>query len=1049
MPNTSSAFRSRTASPAERLSSSAARLSPARRGLIVPRVVPAAGVALAMCSLVLPPALRAQERSHRFFGPDQGLNPPAVRSIAQDASGFLWIGTEAGLVRYDGVEMRRWSPETLDRTVIAIAASPGRSGRASGALAGAGAEDASVVALRDGGALFSVTPAAAVRLAGPDGRAIGGARDAAFDARGGLWFVRADTAWRRDPGTGAWRAHPIPLADDDYLRLVRRGAGNDVHLVGRWTAWRLSPGGAPANLPLPADLIVPIMDVHTTSDGRVLALSFLGHVLELSEDGFAEVMHTADLGAAGRAIALLERSGTIWIAVDRYLVGWRPGSPPTVLGPDAGIESGGPLLVDHEGSLWMGAFAGLYQFAEPEAALWTERSGLPTSHVRYVERAAGRIWVTTWQGAAWLRPDPDGWAMGRLTGWTANPPFVDSRGALWAGSDRGVLEVAPDGGVRSHLGAATALLDAHEEPGGPLWLATAVGLFVAPAPGAALRRVPVAELARDPPEIDAVLVDRSGMLWASGGETICRARAREVLEAALADWTCESIPGAVHVTGGGLVQMPSGALWLSTSRLGVLRRGAGGWEPVPGAADLTSRSILSLVPSPAGGVWVAGHGTLRRVEEAPEDPAGWRVVERLGAWHGLPGEGGTHVLEDPDGALWATTALGLVRVPAAARFHDLPPPPVQLVDARVDHERIPLGEALELPHDRNRLELRFAALSFRDPTLLSYQVRLSSEDPWVSTAGAPFFRWVDLPPGRYAAEVRASLDGRTWTASPARFAFRVAPPWYLRWWAIAALAAAVAALAYAAHRQRLDRMLELERQRTRIAMDLHDEIGSGLGSIGILSGLLSSDRADDAEKRRLAGEIALTTRDLSAALGQIVWTLHPRARTLEELAARLVELGRRLFTGTPTEFSAHLPERIPEVRLGPLTRRNVLLMGLEALHNAARHARASRVDLRLSQRGDAWELEVVDDGVGMAREGASAAGDGDGGPAGVVAGGVGLGAGGVGLDSMRRRADEIDGEVRIERAEGGGTRVRLTFRPRGRSVLRPATTAGRSPGRIA
>jgi len=974
----------------------------------VARLAPAALAALLALALLRPGGLEAQERSHRLFAADQGLNPPSVRSLAQDRAGFLWIGSEAGLLRYDGVQMRRWGGGTLDRAAVRIAPSP----------------DGGLVALLAGGALFAVGADGARPVPGPDGRPITGARDAAFDASGGLWIVRPEAAWRRHPDAGAWTRFEVKLADGDLLRLVRAHAGDAVHVVSRLSVWRLRPGQPAVSLPIPPDLDPPVMDVQTTADGRVLAVSFLGRVLELGEEGARELFRTSDLGAPGRAISVAERGGTIWIAVDRYLVGWRPGSPTTVLGPEESVEGGGPLLVDREGSLWLGSFAGLYQFPDPDVPLWTERSGLPTSHVRYLARAARTVWVTTWLGGAYIRREGAGWTTGTLPGWTPSPAAVDSRGVLWAGSQSGLLEVGADGvgadggatdvGVRAHLGGPASLFGFHEEPNGAIWLATSLGLFHSEAPGGPLAPVAVTAFGGEGPVAEAVLVDRAGALWATSGETVCHVPAERAARAAEAEWSCDSIPGAVHVSGDGLVEMPSGALWLSTNRLGVLRRGDAGWEPVPGARELPSRSILSLVPAASGGVWVVGHGALRRVEEAIDDPAGWVVRERLTSWHGLPAEGGNHVLEDDDGGLWVTTALGVAHVPAAARFQALAPPPVALVNARVDDEEIPLRATLELPHDRNRLELRFAALSFRDPSLLSYQVRLSPDDPWVNTAGAPFFRWVDLPPGRYAAEARASLDGANWSASAARFAFRVAPPWYRRPWALALFAAVAGALLYAAHRLRLNHLLELERQRTRIAMDLHDEIGSGLGSIGILSGLLASDRADAGEKRRLAGEIALTSRDLSAALGQIVWTLDPRSRTLEELAGRLIELGRRLFTGTPTELNARTPANWPEVRLGQLTRRNVLLIGLEALHNAARHARASRVEVGLTQRGDgAWQLEVADDGVGLEDGGHDQ--------------------GGMGLRSMRRRAEEIGAQIDVRDAEGGGTRVLLTFRPRRRS----------------
>jgi signal transduction histidine kinase len=360
-----------------------------------------------------------------------------------------------------------------------------------------------------------------------------------------------------------------------------------------------------------------------------------------------------------------------------------------------------------------------------------------------------------------------------------------------------------------------------------------------------------------------------------------------------------------------------------------------------------------------------------------------------------------------------TTSRGVAYVPPAARYTPPQPPRVALVDARVDDEQVFFSSDLEIPHERNRLELRFAALSYRDPLLIRYQVRLAKDEPWLNTSEASF-RWIDLSSGAYSAQVRASLDGETWSAAPAGFAFRVAPPWYWEPWAIALYAASLALVLYLAYRVRVAHLVRLERQRTRIAMDLHDDIGSGLGSIGILSGILARDGVEDPERREMAREIAGTAQELGSALSHIVWALDPRARTLEELTARLADHGRRLFAGDTTSFTTPFPQRRPTIQLAQPVRRNLLFIGLEALHNAARHAHASHVELIVAPRSDdVWELAVADDGVGMARDPESES------------------TSGMGLRSMRRRAEEIGGEVRWSASPDGGTMVSLVFRPRG------------------
>jgi signal transduction histidine kinase len=946
--------------------------------------------------------LAAQERFYRLFDSEAGLNPAAVRALAQDSTGFLWIGTEGGLFRYDGVEMRRWSPELLDRTIDAITVSP----------------DGSLVALQWGGAPFTITIDGAEPVKGPMGALITDAHDAAFDSEGMLWIIRDQEIWRRDHQSH-WSGIVLPLRETERPTQIRTGRRGSILLATTEGAWRISPTSAERLLEFR-----DIVDLREVEDGRVLVLGFLGELFEVTSAGSREIPHAGS--RLGRGISIAVRGPTVWIALDRYLVAWHSDGMTELLDAESGIQSGGPLLVDHEGSLWMGSFTGLYQFPEPETTIWTERSGLPSNHARYLARTGDTVWITTWQGVGTVRDEAGKKIASSEVVWSSQTRlWVDSRGILWAGSDGGIVEIDGKGGVRRHRSGWIGLAGFHETADGEIWLGTSIGLLRRDPAEETLRPVVLPAPLGAAPPAEAVLIDRHGELWVSSGEAVCRTPVRRVRENRMADWSCDRIPGAVHLTG--LVEMPSGAIWASTSRLGVLRVERGSWVPVPGMRDLPSRAILSLVPARSPGLWIVGHGVLHRITEATEEGAEWHIEERLSFWHGVPSGSGTHIMEDADGGIWMTTSRGVAHIPARARFVAPKPPRVVVVDVRVDNQRIRPGEALELPHDRNRLELRFAALSFRDPSFVRYQVRLSESDPWVTTSEAAF-RWVRLPAGLYRAEVRASLDGETWSPAPAAFSFRVAPPWYSRPWAIALYVATVALVLYAAHRFRVAHLLRLERQRTRIAMDLHDEIGSGLGSIGILSGMLASDGIADRDRGEMARQIGGTAQELGSGLSHIVWALDPKSRTLEEIAARLAEHGRRLFADVGTELTTRFPTAWPPVRPSPLVRRNVLLIGLEALHNAARHADARNVELALvTKPNGTWELTITDDGRGLSVDPTNES------------------TGGLGLRSMQRRANEMGAELIWSIPPSGGTKVMLVFRPRrpSRPWRRDRSTASR------
>jgi signal transduction histidine kinase len=190
-------------------------------------------------------------------------------------------------------------------------------------------------------------------------------------------------------------------------------------------------------------------------------------------------------------------------------------------------------------------------------------------------------------------------------------------------------------------------------------------------------------------------------------------------------------------------------------------------------------------------------------------------------------------------------------------------------------------------------------------------------------------------------------------------------------------------------------------------------MGSGLGSIGILSGLAAQDNLEGVRRKDLAEKIAATAGELGNSLTEIVWALKPGAATLEGLAYHVSERAGRLFPSDETAFTTNFPDRWPRVELSLAVRRNLLLIASEALHNAARHSHAKQVTLGIGAlRGKQWHLWVTDDGCGVANNNSGSFGS------------------GMGLQSMRQRAEEISAEISWSTNNGQGTTVSVVFDPR-------------------
>jgi signal transduction histidine kinase len=961
----------------------------------------AAAALFAIASPAAGTRVLAHERVFHLLDQRDGLPAGEVVRLAQDSRGFVWMGSFAGLVRYDGDRIQAWAPERLSGHVsvlatgphgdVVVRVEPGRAGDV------------------DPTTLYRIVEGGVEPVAGPDGSPLRGASDAAFGTTGQFCAALETTVVCR-LGGGRWIQHVFDGQEQQRPRSIHRGHDDALLAVTDAGIWVLEGTGGRRRLVTLPDVV----NVVPAPDGSVYATTFRvgGEARVVKIDaGSTSTMLTLP----ARPIDMVTRGRVLWVSFDRFVAAVRPGEPPEIIGPESGLPSGGPLLVDHEHNLWLGTYSGVMLLPEPETVVWTELDGLPSRHTRFLEVVGDTMWVGSWQGLGRLRFLGGHWEAQPGLAAGADGMCLDGHGRLWI-ANSGVGLVSHDAS-RSHQGAAGRVvypnprilswLGCSLRPDGTLWLSTSEGLFVTSPAGP--RRI-----GPNPPDPDGsvffrrVAEDRAGRLWVAANEQICQADAAAVARAA-PDWRCSRIPESRGISA--IVELADGDLWLSTDRVGVWRNDGGGgdWRQIPGSSSLPSYSIRGLVLSADATVWILGHGTVVRVRDDPDSADGWTIVERLSGLQGLPSAAAERVVELPNGSLWITTIVGLVHVPAAARQRPLQAPAVELVDVVINGHRQEAAASWRLA-SADTVELRFAVLSFRDRGHLRHEYRLRADGEWLSApTGSGVFRFPDLAAGPYAVEVRASLDGQTWTARPAVVRFEVLPPWYRRTWALGAFVLTMAVGLYAAHRLRLAFLLRLERQRARISMDLHDEIGSGLGSINILASLAAERTPPGSPAARLMSQISDTATEVGSSLAEIVWSLRSRSGTLDALVAHLTERAVKLFPADAPAFSAAIPETLPVVTLSLSVRRNVALVALEALHNAARHAGASKVVLGLEPEGRRWRLSVEDDGRGLRPDEVRS---------------------GVGLESMRRRAEEIGGDLTVAPAASGGLHVSLVFDPR-------------------
>jgi signal transduction histidine kinase/ligand-binding sensor domain-containing protein len=923
---------------------------------------------------------------------DDPTLPRAISDVAQDEEGFLWVSSAEGLFRFDGTEFaRRGEAIGFDHVVT------GPGGR--------------VVAGKLGDTWYEWAGGALSPVVGVDGEPVQDVQAATFDAEGALWLVALRAVLRRD-AHGAWSQSSLP-EDQPGRSAAGHPEGGILAGTYRGAVLRVRAGAPPETLVTGLQGMVSQLAVD--EDGAVIANLRGGPNGGIVRARGNAVERLAAIEARPTGLAL--RKGIVWSSWDTGVVALRPGSPLTKLHPRDGFHGGGHVRVDREGALWLTSIFGeLVRFPEPETRVYTERSGLEHALVREIARAGDTTWAASWYGAMRFQPQIDGWERFDASPYSLREPLCGlSSGALVTTgilaaekgrAERGTLvrvrgdRVTPIGVPRSPV----QQIHCAGTAGGGAWVAYGDEILELSGEGETLAR---RWLGAAQPPLRTMAVEPGGTLWAiDGAGSLCR------VERGAEDWECHASADLEEAAR--IAPLGPDRVWVATLGRGLLECNRTSCRTLLDAKQLGSGEVVGLVPSPRGGMWVLSRTAALRVRTDPGDP---QLLERLSRWQGVPPWWLASLSEDPDGTVWVVGLAGIARVPPSARSEDTPPLVVRPIRLAVGGHERPLTAAARATSGSDTVELSWAALSYRDPTRLRYRFRLDPSRPWVETE-SPQVVLVAPRTGTYRVETAATLDPGPWSTSPAPIELRVVPPWYLRGAFLSAVVAALAAAGGAAYRQRVRQLLRLERQRTQIAMDLHDDLGATLSGIGLLASLADDEMLQSTERRQLVERIARQTGTAGSALSDIVWSLRPGAESMDQLVLALRERAFELCPDGLVQLRFDVPDPCPRTPLTLPVRRNVLWIAVEALRNALRHGEARHVAIRLAPEGPAWRLTVEDDGRGLGVAGEKQARR------------------GLGLESMRRRGESMRADVEVVEVGAGGTRVSVLFRPDGR---RPRT----------
>jgi signal transduction histidine kinase/ligand-binding sensor domain-containing protein len=936
---------------------------------------------------------------------EHGLPQDTVRAITQTTDGYLWLGTDEGLARFDGYEFVVFSKSRGQLPADSVTAlAPGRDGSLwigtpSGLvhyrdrqfrtfLMKDGLPDDSIAQVFEDreGSLWVVAGASLCRYR--DGHfAIFNAgeqlpmlsvRLVREDSQGALWVVGIGAAGKFENGSFRPVFDPKILGDFIPTGMLPDRSGNiwlggTTGIIERTGSGAIRRYGASEGLPDPF-----VRAMWEDRDGNIWA-GTNGGLARL--DGNTFKVPSEDRHGSGELVRCLfeDRDGDLWVGASSGLTRFRD-TAFTPYGRSEGLPSDEANVVfqDRAGNIWVGFHdSGLMLFAGAKSRLFTTRDGLPNNEVFSIRQARnGDLLVAARDGMARFHD-------GRFTVEVLSDALgkravfdtlEDSEGRLWMGSAGG-LYVKEKGRVRSVIPfsplLANGVVTLAEVPGGALWAGTyGRGLWRIEAGRAQL--FSTAEgLPSD--QIRCLYPDAEGTLWIGtfGGGLASyrdgRFRKFNAADGLLSDNIAD-------------IADDGESLWLSTTR---------------GICRIARRQLQEFAAGSRKTLEPVNYGVADGLRSAQCSP-------------GVPAGGGGHATRD--GRIWFTTSRGLAVWDPKAPRRPLLAPAVQLVDATVDGKPFDLARSSKLGPNAARVQFRYVGIHLSAPERVRYSYRLNGLDrDWVRAGARRTINFNSLAPGQYVFAVRAELPEGP--VGERTFPFEVIPAFYQTVWFRLLLFLAVLAAAAGIYRLRLQQIrlrfaLVLD-ERVRLAREIHDTLAQGFVGISSQLDAVAMCMPDETSPARKYLDLArrMARHSLTEARRSV---MDLRASALEgQSLPEALEAGTRHWTaGTGVALSLTVegePGKLPEE-----TEQHLLRIAQEAVHNVLKHASAHHIWIKLQTDGRALSMQVKDDGRGFEVEGALSAA-----------------AGRFGLLGIRERAERLGGELSLASHPGEGTQLEV------------------------
>jgi ligand-binding sensor domain-containing protein/two-component sensor histidine kinase len=981
---------------------------------------------------------------HEVWRAENGLPQNNVRAILQTQNGYIWIATEEGLARFDGIRFTVFDKQNTDAIKsnsikVLFEDSKGNLwiGTDKGLLRwkdqqfvaystteGLLSDNIESIIESKTGDLWIGTIGGLNRLS--KGQITGfttkeGLPDnsirSIFEDQSGMLWLNTSAGLARFDGSAIktyTSNHELPSNTIGPIYQTRNGDlwfGTSAGLVQfrqeQFTIFTTQNGLSNNK----------IWSIHEDRSGNLWLGTDSG--LNRLKDGIFTAFTTEDGISDNTILSIYEdRQGSLWIGTPGGLTRFQ-GSRFTTYTTTEGLSNNVVLAIleDKEGNLWIGTEAGgLNLFKDRKFFTYTSREGLPNDMAWTVrEGRDGSLWIGTQGGLCKLKD-------GKLSTYTTRDGLAsnivralceDSAGNLWIGTPAGLTKLR-DGQFSTYKvedGLSNdAIWTIHEDAEGTLWIGTLGGLTRFRQDEFTIYTT------SDGLSDDSVMVIQSDShkgLWVgtrNGGLNLLK-------DGKFTSYTIEN--GLSDNDVRAIYEDSNSNIWVGTRRGGLSRVQDGKISSITTKEGLFDDCVFQILEDDSSNLWMSCTKGVFRVNlnELNDFADGKiRIVQSIsyGMADGMLSRectGGQPAgWKSLDGKLWFPTIKGIAMLDPKNLKINQEPPPVVIERVIADDKPLKVGSKIDLSAGLGRIEFHYAGLSFLAPEKTMYKYKLEGYDKdWVDAGGSRVANYTSIPPGNYKFQVLACNNDGVWNEVGATFDFYLKPHFYQTYWFYILLAMVCAAVGLALYRYRITQVKAqfsaVLAERNRMAREIHDTLAQGFVGIGLQLQAVGKmlDTAPQSAQHHLDLAQKMVNHSLSEARRSI-WNLRAQALEGVGLPVALSETAKQLTTGT--SVVAEVTVSGTPHGLTSSIENNLLRIGQEALTNALKHGKPKKVDIELSYESSLVRLRITDDGCGFDTNHPASSEEGH-----------------FGLVGIRERIAGLKGELRLQSQPGAGTTI--------------------------